>query len=139
MSIFQKDTHPIQPIVVVEGIHRFKKNNIVRFLLDRFLVDGGGLNKLYSMYHDTNPHGFTQDDFIQLNQLIGYSVGGFCDLSIVPDEYKDLALNISDNITKGIDPDENVVLKDSLHEQIAKVKFLEVIIKNIRDQIDEIL
>jgi len=66
------EKHPMQPIVLEDGIARFKKNQIVRFLLDAGPYD---LNKLASVP-------FSSDDWNQFYQLIGYSVSGFGDLEL---------------------------------------------------------
>ena len=63
----QKAKHPMQPIVLVEGIARFKINAIVRFLLDTSPND---LNVLVRMP-------FSKEDWTQFYQLIGYSVSGY--------------------------------------------------------------
>ncbi len=69
--------HPLQPIARDEhGVPRFKSNGIVRFLLDAGPFD---LNKL------TMKQEFTDEDWEQFAQLIGYSVGGFNELSYVSD------------------------------------------------------
>lgn len=69
--------HPVQPLVYDEhGVLRFKKNAIVRFLLDAGTYD---LNKLTLM-------DFSDEDWEQFAQLIGYSVSGFSDLSYVSEE-----------------------------------------------------
>lgn len=74
--------HPVQPLITDEaGILRFKRNEIVRFLLDAGPFD---LNKLAMMP-------FSAEDWEQLAQLIGYSLSGFEDLSYVTDETYDLA------------------------------------------------
>ena len=68
-----KAKHPMQPIVNVDGVHRFKSNAIVRYLLDAGPFD---LNKLAIMP-------FSQEDREQFAQLIGYSVSGYGELSYV--------------------------------------------------------
>ena len=69
--------HPIQPLVKDErGIVRFKKNNIVCYLLDNGGLD---LNQIAML-------DFSQEDHEQFAQLIGYSLGGFGELSYVSDE-----------------------------------------------------
>jgi len=68
--------HPIQPIEIVDEIARFKKNEIVRFLLDAGQFD---MNSLALMQ-------FSDEDRMQFAQLIGYSVSGFGDLSYVDDD-----------------------------------------------------
>jgi hypothetical protein len=71
--------HPIQPIVLDEsGTPRFKENKIVRFLVDWGRERGMGLNELAAMPFD-------REDFEQLAQLLGYSVGGFGELSYASD------------------------------------------------------
>lgn len=67
--------HPIQPMVMDDGVLRFKSNAIVRFLLDAGPYD---LNKLAMMT-------FSDDDRAQLAQLIGYSFSGWQELSYVSD------------------------------------------------------
>jgi ribosomal protein S27AE len=70
--------HPMQPLVVDEhGTVRFRENAIVRYLLDN---NGKlDLNKLTFV-------GFSNDEWEQFAQLIGYSVSGFGSLSYVRDE-----------------------------------------------------
>lgn len=69
--------NPLQPIYYDGvGILRFKSNAIVRFLLDK---------GPYNM-NDLARNEFSDDDREQFAQLIGYSVGGFLDLSYVSDE-----------------------------------------------------
>ncbi len=69
--------HPMQPVVWDgDGILRFKKNAIVRFLLD---WGGYDLNRLAVM-------NFSDDDRTQFAQLIGYSVSGAGDLDYFDSE-----------------------------------------------------
>lgn len=63
--------HPMQPIVMVGKVARFKENKIVRMLLDTH--PNMDLNKIACM-------SFSRADRNQLAQLIGYSVSGFGDL-----------------------------------------------------------
>ena len=66
--------HPVQPLVIAEhGRVRFKRNHIVEHLAE------GRLNDLAAM-------DFSQEDWEQLAQLIGYSLDGFGTLSYVTDE-----------------------------------------------------
>jgi hypothetical protein len=58
----KKPRHPIQPIMTVDGVHRFRDNKIVRFLLEAGPYD---LNKLALM-------NFSRADQEQFAQLIGY-------------------------------------------------------------------
>lgn len=69
--------HPIQPLVTDKnGVIRFKENAIVTYLLEK-----GGIDMNALAMED-----FTQEDREQFTMLIGYSVGGFCDLSYASDE-----------------------------------------------------
>lgn len=61
--------HPIQPIEDVNGIFRYKQNEIVSYLLD---------NGRISM-NDLGVKEFDRDDWTQFLQLIGMSVGGAAD------------------------------------------------------------
>ena len=71
--------NPVQPVYADEqGVHRFKHNAIVEYILDN-----GGIN----LNHIANLGNlFTQDDKTQFAQLIGYSVSGAGDLSYFSDE-----------------------------------------------------
>jgi hypothetical protein len=77
--------YPMQPIVEVDGIIRFKENAIVSFLLDNGGID---MNKISAL-------GFSQEDRVQFAQLIGYSLSGFHELSYVPDDIALLASRIA--------------------------------------------
>jgi hypothetical protein len=69
--------HPMQPIAKDEyGVYRFKANPIVRYLLDWGGID---MNKLAALEFD-------DADREHFAQLIGYSVGGYGELSYVSDE-----------------------------------------------------
>jgi hypothetical protein len=69
-----KLTNPDQPIHTDKhGHRRFKGNMIVRHLLDN---GGMNLNNLATM-------DFSNDDWMQFAQLIGYSVSGWGELSYV--------------------------------------------------------
>jgi hypothetical protein len=93
--------NPIQPIELDDkGVPRFKKNAIVRFLLDN---GGYDMNDLYVM-------DFSREDREQFAQLIGYSLGGFSELSYVTDETYEAAENM---------------FKGGLSEKDARIKQLE--------------
>jgi hypothetical protein len=80
---------PFQPLVMDDhDILRFKKNAIVRELLDRdpgihnvIGPAGSGLNRIS---YDVVLGRHTAEDYSQLMQLIGYSIGGYGELTIVP-------------------------------------------------------
>lgn len=67
--------HPMQPLVWDKDTIRFKRNTIVRFLLDN---GGHDLNQLWRMYGSGM---FSLEDLEQFYQLIGYSVSGFGEMS----------------------------------------------------------
>jgi hypothetical protein len=68
--------HPVQPLERDGTVLRFKKNAIVEHLLDNGPFD---MNKLAVM-------DFSQEDREQFAQLIGYSLGGFEELSYVSED-----------------------------------------------------
>ena len=87
----------MQPIVLdKDGVVRFKRNEIVRFLLDAGPYD---LNKLALMP-------FSDEDREQLAQLIGYSVSGFGDLSYVSAETVQKADKLAEAILE-VTPDKS--------------------------------
>lgn len=63
--------HPMQEIVMEDGVARFRANAIVRHLLDYGIID---LNALAGLP-------FSPEDRRQFAQLIGYSVSGYGELS----------------------------------------------------------
>lgn len=76
-TIEKMSKHPMQPVILDEyGVVRFKKNHIVRALLDT-----GKLNM-----NDLAVMNFPEEDRVQFAQLIGYSVSGAGDLSYMPDD-----------------------------------------------------
>ena len=109
--------HPIQPLEKdKEGVLRFKKNRIVTFLLDAGPFD---LNKIAMK-------GFPDEDHEQLAQLIGYSLGGFSELSYVSDETYEKA-----EMEGAIDT-LTAVMKESLSDdRIAQI------IRNPRDPVPD--
>lgn len=83
---------PPQPIVVTDkGVIRFKENRIVRQLLEISGAEGYGLNEIAR-------DDFTDDERMQLAQLIGYSVSGYGDLSYVSAASRDRADAIAERV-----------------------------------------
>ena len=80
--------HPIQPIENKDGVLRFKENAIVRHLLDYGQKHGCGLNELACM-------DFSNEDHMQLAQLIGYSLRGYGELGYVDDDNYGAAKNMA--------------------------------------------
>lgn len=77
-------SRPIQPLELDDNnVLRFKKNKIVDHLLR---VSGMDLNSLALV----DPK-FSEEDWEQFAQLIGYSLSGFSDLSYVKKETVDRA------------------------------------------------
>lgn len=86
--------HPMQPILKDDlGTVRFRKNAIVAFLVDYASQRDCNMNTLAIMP-------FSQDDWTQFYQLIGYSVSGFCDLSAPSESAKDKAYEAAAKLTK---------------------------------------
>jgi hypothetical protein len=73
----QEPGHPDQPLVIVDGTVRFKANRIVRFLLDQ--ASAGIRCDLNNIA--THAGLFPLEDLEQFYQLIGYSVGGYGEIS----------------------------------------------------------
>ncbi len=72
---------PLQPIYRDEnGRARFRGNKIVRWMLDQ-----SALGRTFDL-NTIATQDFPQADYVQFMQLIGYSVGGFHELSGVPDK-----------------------------------------------------
>ena len=74
--------HPMQKIYLDDhGTARFCRNEIIRHLCDSGALD---LNRIATM-------GFSDEDHMQLAQLLGYSVSGFSDLSYADEKTVRLA------------------------------------------------
>jgi hypothetical protein len=86
--------HPMQPIVWVDDVTRFKENKLVRILLDHGRDTGMGLNELSIHFWGEE----YKEDWNQLAQLIGYSVSGFGDLSYADEKIVNKADAISDKM-----------------------------------------
>ena len=88
--------HPMQPVVVdSSGVHRYKENKIVRWMLDQgTAANHFSLNTIAGGYRDESGavKEFPREDHEQLAQLIGYSVSGACDLSYMSDAVCNAAL-----------------------------------------------
>ena len=73
--------HPMQTVVMIGEVARFKANPIVEHLLDHGGIDMNALARM----------NFSNEDREHFAQLIGYSVSGFGSLSYVSDESYDRA------------------------------------------------
>lgn len=86
-----KSLFPMQPIYLDDhGVVRFVANGIVRFLLDAGPFD---MNMLAQMP-------FEAIEYEQFAQLIGYSVGGFSELSYASPEMIDFAQGRADTLVE---------------------------------------
>ena len=101
--------HPMQPIYKDRhGTVRFKPNAVVSYLLDN-----GGLNM-----NDLGIVGFPKEDQEQFAQLIGYSLGGFGDLSYVSDSAYETA---------------DKMFEKGLTEADARIVYLEETIEEVQE------
>ena len=83
--------HPMQPIGLDQlGVARFKENAIVTWLYKELDKATGSMSLNRIAYYFLNDH-FSQEDYEQFNQLIGYSVQGYCDISSIRNKVKDAA------------------------------------------------
>lgn len=99
----------MQPIALDKNnTPRFKENKIVTFLLDNGPNDMNSLARIP----------FENNDREQFAQLIGYSVGGYCELSYVSNESKDIAeaMCLPENMGKSELELRNEVLRDNLNK-----------------------
>jgi uncharacterized protein YceH (UPF0502 family) len=100
--------NPIQPLVDVQGVTRFKANAIVRHLIDTH--PACDMNTLARM-------NFTDDDRQQFAQLIGYSLSGYSELrSYVSDEAYSAAAHMADGM------DERDARVAALEQKIAELR-----------------
>lgn len=77
---------PMQPIVLDEkGTPRFKGNEIIKHLFNTGKLD---LNELTMLVHQGK---LPKEDYVQITQLLGYSVSGWGDLSTSPPEMVEAA------------------------------------------------
>lgn len=105
--------HPIQPLVDVNGVIRFKENKIVSYLLENGGID---MNKIAILP-------FEREDRVQFAQLIGYSLSGWGDLSYVANDDYDAASHMEDG-------------KD---EKDARIEALENALSDIRNRMKEVI
>lgn len=90
--------HPEQPIGLADdGVIRFKGNSIIEDLFDSGALD---LNEISRRVHRGD---FPEEDYVQLTQLLGYSVSGWGDLSTSPPEMVAAADREAERIRSGGD------------------------------------
>lgn len=92
--------HPVQPMFLDQrdggSYPRFQGNAIVRYLLD--MCGERGVADLNSLARAP----FDQEDRVQFAQLIGYSLGGFSELSYVDDDSYERASMLAKSVTTSI-------------------------------------
>jgi hypothetical protein len=102
-----KTIFPIQPMQKDEGYPRFIENRIVTYLLEKGPFD---LNHLAVL-------DFSNEEREQFAQLIGYSLGGFGELSYVSDE----TYGAAEKMSKG------------KSEEQARIEHLETLVESLRE------
>jgi len=109
--------NPMQPIIKdKDGVTRFKGNTCVRKLLDYATERGYSLNEI------SRDKDITHDDYVQLMQLIGYSLGGFGDLSCVDNDTYNTA---------------EAMYEKKMDEKDARIQTLEAELKAVRKGLRE--
>lgn len=105
---------PIQPVYKDNhGVHRFKENRIVGDVLEHSTLD---LNKIAM-------RDYTNEERMQFAQLIGYSLGGYADLSYASDDSCEIADKmIYEEISE--EEAELIYLRSLLKETREKVRYL---------------
>lgn len=83
--------HPIQHVIVKDGIERFQRNEIVGYLIDHGSIN---LNHINALSH------FDREDREQFAQLIGYSVSGAGDLTYFSGDTLDAAHEMAQGKTE---------------------------------------
>lgn len=71
----------MQPIVFINSVARFQANEIIQWLFNNGKINLNGIALM----------NFSNEDRMQLDQLLGYSVSGFGDLEYADDEVVRLA------------------------------------------------
>lgn len=67
-----------RPVVVVDGVRRFKGNPIVRRLLD-YATEAGAYN-LNRIHMDLDRGDYSFEDVKEFYQLLGYSTSGYAEI-----------------------------------------------------------
>ena len=72
--------HPMQPLIVAkDGVIRFKENAIIRYLVDKEIINLNDVHR-WAAIND-----WSKEDQMQLAQLMGYSISGYGELDYVTD------------------------------------------------------
>lgn len=108
--------HPIQPLEIDKhGSLRFKENHIVNDILEFSSRFGFGFNEIAIRE-------YSKEDRQQFAQLIGYSLGGYGELSYVDEE----AYRTAEKMANGADERDAriAVVEEKISELRAAIKML---------------
>lgn len=103
--------NPIQPLVLVNGVTRFKANKIVAHLLECCK------KRIHADMNSIACKEFTNDDRAQFAQLIGYSWSGAGDLSYMPSRILETSWEVHE---RGVTPEAARI--ELLEAQLAGLK-----------------
>ena len=107
--------HPTQPVLKDErGVARFQRNEIVCHLFDSGILDLNYLSKM----------DFDNEDWMQLAQLLGYSISGYSTLSYVSDESYQIAEKMFD---------------EGVTEEQAKLEVIQSTLEKVRDSLRDLV
>lgn len=100
-------SHPRQPIEPDEhGVVRFKRNHVVRYMLDHPDADLNILSREVQLGR------LPEADYMQLMQLVGYSVSGYGDLADSGSEARQADADECDEIAQQVWADWKVAQPD---------------------------
>ena len=118
---------PMQPIHLdSRGVARFTKNRIVDDLLEFATSHGFGLNEIAA-------GDYSDDERMQMAQIIGYSVGGYGELSYVSDESFTYANAKAMDLQKMTD--YNRMKADEYAQRQGDEQLLSIDIENMSDRV----
>lgn len=103
--------NPIQPLVVVNDVLRFKANKIVLHLLECCEL------RKHADMNSIDSGAFSSDDRAQFAQLIGYSWSDAVDSGYMPSRVIDTAWDVYD---RGVTPEASRI--ELLEHQLAELK-----------------
>lgn len=118
---------PMQPIHLdSRGVARFTKNRIVDDLLEFATSHGFGLNEIAA-------GDYSDDERMQMAQIIGYSVGGYGELSYVSDESFNYANEKAMDLQKMTD--YNSMKADEYAQRLGAEQELELEIERMTEDV----
>lgn len=110
-NIEKQLTHPIQPLVMVNDVLRFKENKIVTHLLS--CAERG----LRADMNSIGAGDFSVEDRAQFAQLIGYSWSGAGDLSYMPSRVIETSMEAHE---RGVTPE--MARTEQLESQLEAIR-----------------